>query len=166
MFATHLSQWAYGSWIDFGEVRVDSVSSVNDFITIKIETGYFYSLEPLAVQFRNPALTDTKRFYMPPTIAILSTGLQFNMVPNSIQLRFFELLLEGVDYEEKNGVFYTPCVTQMADVEIMVEGCDSDPNGDGVFQNCDSGYNKNKRYFWVVFAGQDMIIDSKVEDAS
>jgi len=27
LFATHFSQWAYSSWIDFGQIRVDSMSS-------------------------------------------------------------------------------------------------------------------------------------------
>ncbi len=55
----------------------------------------------------------------------------------------------------------------MDDVEIMVEGCDSFPYKDGEggpAVNCEQAYNGNKKYYWVVFAGQDMIIDSKVED--
>ena len=75
LFATHLSQWAYGSWIDFGEVRVDSMGSKFDLVTVKVQDGYFYSLSPLAIQFRNPAITDTKRFTIPPRIAIMSTAL-------------------------------------------------------------------------------------------
>ena len=78
------------------------------------------------------------------------------MVPSSIQERFFELLLTGVTYEERDGVFYTACTTQMDDVEIMVEGCDSFPykdGEDGPQVNCDQGYERNKKYYMVVFAG-------------
>ena len=62
LFATHFSQWAYGSWIDFGEIRIDSMSSKFDIVTIKVQDGYFYSLYPQAIQFRNPAISGTKRF--------------------------------------------------------------------------------------------------------
>ena len=36
LFATHFSQWAYGSWIDFGEVRPDSMSTPFDLVTMKV----------------------------------------------------------------------------------------------------------------------------------
>ena len=62
------------------------------------------------------------------------------MVPASYQARFFELLLEGYPYEERNGVFYTSCSTRPADLRIMVQG------------------------YWIEFAGQDMITDTEVED--
>ena len=129
LFATHFSQWAYGSWIDFGEIRVDSMSSKFDFVTVKVQEGYFYSLYPLAIQFRNEAITDTKRFTIPPRIAIMSTALQFNLVPSSIQKRFFEYFLAGVDYELRDGIFYVECTATLGNVEIMVEGCDEYPNG-------------------------------------
>jgi hypothetical protein len=54
----------------------------------------------------------------------------------------------------------------MDDVEIMVEGCDSYPDDEGTFVNCEAGFNRNKKYYWLVFSGQDMIIDSKVEDTN
>ena len=144
-------------------MRVDSMSAPTDLVTIKIDEGYFYAVYPLALQFRNPAITDTKRFNIPPKIAILSTGLSYNLVPASIQERFFSLLLEGVSYELKNGVFYTDCTTKMADVEVMVEGCDENPSKN-VVQDCTDDYDKHKKFFWMQFSAQDMIIDTKIED--
>jgi hypothetical protein len=38
------------------------MSSKFDIITIKVQDGYFYSLYPQAIQFRNPAISGTKRF--------------------------------------------------------------------------------------------------------
>lgn len=97
---------------------------------MKVDKGYFYSVYPLAIQFRNPTITETKRFKIPSKIAILSSALSYNLVPSSIQERFFEFLLAGVSYEEKDGIFYVTCTTKLADVELMVEGCDPTPLGD------------------------------------
>ena len=170
LFATHFSQWAYGSWIDFGEVRPDSMSTPFDLVTMKVQDGYFYSLYPLAIQFRNPVITATKRFTIPPKIAILSTALSYNLVPSSLQERFFEFLLAGIDYVQKDGIFYVDCTTTLSDVELMVEGCDPYPQGDDTHAvnvlDCDTEFDKNKKYFWLQFSAQDMIIDTKFEDTA
>ena len=142
-FSTHFSQSLYESYIDFGTYRVDGLSSVADYTRLNVNQGYFYSFYPDGVQFRNPALVsagDTSRFNVDQKIAILSTGTRYNLVPSSIQKRFFELMLKGIKYEEKNGVFYTKCSTRPASVEILVQGK------------------------WIVFAGQDTIMNLNYED--
>ena len=108
------------------------MSNRDDIAWIPIKSGYFYSVVPLAVQFDNIALQgDTQRFSIPgtevndeirPPIAILSTGLSYNLVPSSIQARFFELMLYGQENVfENDGVFYTSCSTRPANIEILVE---------------------------------------------
>ena len=83
------------------------MSSVDDLITIPIEDGYFYTVETVGLQFRNPAITGEKRFNLEKLgelgpnepeypVAVLTTGLSYNLVPSSIQNRFFELLLKDV----------------------------------------------------------------------
>ena len=92
-FSTHFSQVLYESYIDFGLWRPSGMSDENDISWLPIESGYFYSIVPLGVEFQNPAL-DTKNYMIPgtavnglirPPIAILSSGLSYNMVPSSIQ---------------------------------------------------------------------------------
>ena len=139
-FSTHLSQRVYESYFDFGSWRIDGMSSPKDRVNLDIEPGYFYSLFPHAVQFRNPNLDEIKRFKFDRKIAILSTGLQYNLVPSSIQARFFELMLEGMEYTESNGVFYTSCSTRPSNLQIMIQN------------------------YWVTFNGYDMLIDAKIED--
>lgn len=137
-------------------------------MTLKVQDGYFYSLYPVAIQFRNPTITDTKRFTIPSTIAIMSTALSYNLVPSGIQERFFEFLLAGVDYEERDGIFYVACTTTLSDVELMIEGCDPYPQGEDtdpiIDCNNDVEFEKNKKYYWLLFSSQDMIIDTKFED--
>ena len=116
------------------------MSSVNDLVKFNIPTGYFYTLIPEGVRFLNPAIGGETSFRVPEKTAMLSTSLSFNLVPSSIQSRFFKLLLKDVDYWERDAVFYTSCDTWPADVEIMVQG------------------------HWIKFAGADMVIDTRIED--
>ena len=115
-------------------------------------------------------ITATKRFTIPPKIAILSTALSYNLVPSSLQERFFEFLLAGIDYVQKDGIFYVDCTTTLSDVELMVEGCDPYPQGEDTHAvnvlDCDTEFDKNKKYFWLQFSAQDMIIDTKFEDTA
>ena len=86
-------------------------------------------------------------------------------MPSGISDKFFKMLLEGLNYYEEDGVFYTDCTTRPADLEIMLEGC-AEYSQSGEKQNCDDPdeYKKNSRYYWVKFAGQDMIIDTRIEE--
>ena len=88
-------------------------------------------------------------------------------MPSSIQERFFEFLLAGVTYEEKDGIFYTACTTSLADVELMVEGCDLYPNGaDEPPIDCTNEFEANKKFYWLQFSAQHMIIDTKLEEST
>lgn len=61
-------------------------------------------------------------------------------MPASYHKRFFELLLKGVTYEERKGVFYVNCGLKMRNVQIMVQG------------------------HWMRFNGEDMVINANLDD--
>ena len=82
-FSTHFSQVFYDSYIDFGRPRVDGMSNESDKVTFQIEPGYYYSLEPQGVWFSNSNLSENKFYFPDLKIAVLSTGLSYNLVPSS-----------------------------------------------------------------------------------
>ena len=100
----------------------------------------------------------------------MSTALSFNLVPSSIQERFFEYLLAGITYELRDGVFYVECTTVMSNVELMIEGCDEYPDGFiGEGQeviDCTNDFDKHKKYYWLQISAEDMIIDSDIESTA
>ena len=85
-FSTHFTGLFYDSYIDLGMPRPDAISSFRDTVTLKIPQGYFYTVEPEAVWFSNPEIGSTNSFYFAAKkVAILSTGLSYNLVPASYQ---------------------------------------------------------------------------------
>ena len=160
-FSTHFSQTLYESYIDFGLWRSSGMSDPKDIAWIPISPGYFYTVLPLGIQF----VAAEARFSIPvreddgfrPPIAILSTGLSYNLVPSSIQARFFELMLEGETYTEKDGIFTTSCSTRPANIEIMIETLETTVKKDLEDPENDQIEEKIVRK-WIQFSGTDMII--------
>ena len=60
------------------------MSSEDDQVIFNVPEGYFYSMEPEAVWFTMEELGESNKFKFPlKKIAVLSTGLSYNLVPSS-----------------------------------------------------------------------------------
>jgi len=83
------------------------MSDPQEFIELPVNKDYFYSVVPQGVKFGK--VTEADEFGLAGIGAIFTTGIHFNMVPASLSVEFFKRLLDGVDYYEENGVYYTSC---------------------------------------------------------
>ena len=95
------------------------MSDPKEFIELPVNKDYFYSVVPQGVKFGK--VTEGDEFGLAGLGAIFTTGIHFNMVPASLSVEFFKRLLDGVDYYEENGVYYTSCGLEMRDLWFMVE---------------------------------------------
>ena len=95
------------------------MSDPQEFIELPVNKDYFYSVVPQGVKFGK--VTEGDEFGLAGIGAIFTTGIHFNMVPASLSVEFFKRLLDGVDYYEENGVYYTSCGLEMRDLWFMVE---------------------------------------------
>ena len=95
------------------------MSDPQEFIELPVNKDYFYSVVPQGVKFGK--VTEGDEFGLAGLGAIFTTGIHFNMVPASLSVEFFKRLLDGVDYYEENGVYYTSCGLEMRDLWFMVE---------------------------------------------
>ena len=95
------------------------MSDPQEFIELPVNKDYFYSVVPQGVKFGK--VTEGDEFGLEGIGAIFTTGIHFNMVPASLSVEFFRRLLDGVDYYEENGVYYTSCGLEMRDLWFMVE---------------------------------------------
>ena len=95
------------------------MSDPKEFIELPVNKDYFYSVVPQGVKFGK--VTEGDEFGLAGIGAIFTTGIHFNMVPASLSVEFFKRLLDGVDYYEENGVYYTSCGLEMRDLWFMVE---------------------------------------------
>ena len=95
------------------------MSDPQEFIELPVNKDYFYSVVPQGVKFGK--VTEGDEFGLAGIGAIFTTGIHFNMVPASLSVEFFRRLLDGVDYYEENGVYYTSCGLEMRDLWFMVE---------------------------------------------
>lgn len=62
-----------------------------------------------------------KEFALNGAEAVFTSGVSLSMVPRSLSANFFKRYLDGLDYFEDNGVFYTDCSTVMHDLWFMFE---------------------------------------------
>jgi len=95
------------------------MSDPAEFIELPVSKDYFYSVVPQGVKFGS--VTDGDEFALFGNQAIFTTGIHFNMVPSSLSQDFFIRLLDGVDYYEDNGVYYSSCGYEMKDLWFMIE---------------------------------------------
>ena len=95
------------------------MSSIDDYVEIPVNKGYFYTAVPQGVRFGGE--TSDKEFKLPVIEAVFTTGVSVSMVPSSIAKDFITRLLDGVDAVEKNGVFHVNCGERVDDIWIMVE---------------------------------------------
>lgn len=95
------------------------MSDPQEFIELPVNKDYFYSVVPQGVKFGK--VTEADEFGLAGIGAIFTTGIHFNMVPASLSVEFFKRLLDGVDFYEENGVYYTSCGLEMRDLWFMIE---------------------------------------------
>jgi len=141
-FSTHFEGFSGSSYIDFGPVNYQSMSSLEFYVELGSEKGFFYSVFPEGIRFGGK--DDGDLYKLDGQIAIFSSGLEYTMVPRSVSEQFFVNLLRDIEHVEKNGVFYVDCnVRRPRDTFILVQGR------------------------WIQISGDDMVIDiSNVQDMS
>ena len=95
------------------------MSSLDEYVEIPMNKGFFYWTIPQGVRFGNAETGE--EFFLDGSSAVFSTGVSLSMVPSTISEAFFKRLLEGTDAFEQNGIFYANCGTEMKDMWIMIE---------------------------------------------
>lgn len=118
-FSTRFTGRFGDNFVDFGPAKESEMSSIEDYVEIAVNKGYFYSQIPQGVRFGDE---NSKREYKLNNVeAVFTTGISISMVPKSISTDFFIRLLENVEHVEKNGVFHINCGDKMPDLWFMVE---------------------------------------------
>ena len=140
-FSTNFTGKDGESFVDFGPYRDLSMSSFEDYVELKVEKNFFYAITPQGIRFGEKS--DRKEFALEELGAVITTGISVSLVPSSLSKLFFKHLLDGVDAHVHNGVFYSDCVDQIADLFFMVEE------------------------HWIQIAGRDILTDiSEAQDNS
>ena len=103
MFSTNFGSGR--SFIDFGPFRQENMSDPLGLTTFAVDDGYFWSATPDGVRFGN--VGEGKEYKLNDHKAVFSSSSIFTGVPESLSENFFKLLLDDVDAELDDGVFYT-----------------------------------------------------------
>ena len=93
------------------------MSSLEEYIEIKCQKGFFYTSYPQGVRFGDEL--SLKQYKLEDKFAIFSSSLGVNMVPRSVSKDFFRILLEQTEATERNGLFYVNCGARFDDVYFM-----------------------------------------------
>ena len=141
-FSTHFEGFSGSSYLDWGPVNYTGISSLEYYVELGSNDGFFYSVFPNAIRFGNQEFGES--FQIDEKVAVFSSSMSVSMVPKSISSDFFRNLMRDTDYVEDNGVFYVECdARRPRDVYLLVQ----------------------ER--WIHIKGDDMVIDiSQVQDMS
>jgi len=133
-FSTHFEGFSGSSYVDFGPVNYQSLASMEFYVELGSEKGFFYSFIPEGIRFGD---ADTPDIYkLQNKLAVLSSSMSVSMVPQSLSEEFFRNLLYKIPHVEDNGVFYVDCdVDRPRDVFMLIQGR------------------------WLHFKGDDMVVD-------
>ena len=108
-FTTRFTDIDGDSWVDFGPYREEEMSSIDEYVEIPVDRGFFYSAKPLGVKF---GATDSgEQYALDGSPAVFTTGVSLSFVPASIAAPFFKRMLAGTDAYDDNGIFYINCGT-------------------------------------------------------
>lgn len=118
-FSTRFTGRFGDNFVDFGPAREAEMSSIDDYVEIPMNKGYFYSSIPQGVRLGSER--SGKEFKLNDVEAIFTTGISISMVPKSISKDFFTRLLENVEAVEKNGVYHVSCGDKIDDIWFMLE---------------------------------------------
>lgn len=89
--------------------------------TFAVEKGYFWSAKPDGVRFGD--VGEGKEYELNDFTAVFSSSSVFTGVPESLSENFFKLLLEDIDADLEDGIFYTQCSNAFSkDVYFMFSG--------------------------------------------
>jgi hypothetical protein len=118
-FSTHFEGFSGSSYIDFGPVNYQSLSSMEYYVELGSEKGFFYSFIPEGIRFGDSDTPDI--FKLEDNLAVLSSSMSVSMVPKSVSSEFFKHLLLDIEHVEDNGVFYVDCnIKRPRDVFILI----------------------------------------------
>jgi len=85
------------------------MSSIDEYVEIPVDLGFFYSAKPQGVKF---GATDSgEQYALDGSPAVFTTGVSLSFVPSGISAPFFKRLLAGTDAYDDNGIFYINCGT-------------------------------------------------------
>ena len=138
-FTTRFTDIDGDSWVDFGPYREEEMSSIDEYVEIPVDRGFFYSAKPLGVKF---GATDSgEQYALDGSPAVFTTGVSLSFVPSGISAPFFKRLIAGTDAYDDNGIFYINCGTIPKDMWLMFQG------------------------HWIQIRGKDMVTDiSELKD--
>ena len=108
------------SFIDFGPYKEANMSDPMGLVSFSVDQGYFWSAIPEGVRFGN---IDGKEYLLENLPGIFSSSSVFTGVPKSLSRNFFKMLLQDIDTELEDGIFYTSCSSQFEeDIYFMFGG--------------------------------------------
>lgn len=119
-FSTHFEGFSGTSYLDFGPVNYTGIASLDQYVELYSNDGFFYSVFPNAIRFGDENFGD--RFSLLEKTAIFSSAMSVSMVPKSLSKEFFRHLLRDIDHVEQDGLFFVECgVRRPRDVFLMIQ---------------------------------------------
>ena len=102
-FSTNFSGKDGESFVDFGPYRDLSMSSLEDYVELKVEKNFFYAVTPQGIRFGEKS--ERKEFALEGLGAVFTTGIHVSLVPSSIAKLFFQHLpCNHIDNQSRNCI--------------------------------------------------------------